>query len=72
MSADDTGVDDTGVDDTEVNDTEVNDTVVSTVALRVQLVGKTEFFPPAEVPWSTVADGGQALAEFAGRAGYQS
>ena len=44
----------------------------STVGLRVQLVSKTEFFPPADVPWSTDADGGQALAEFAGRACYQS
>jgi thymidylate synthase (FAD) len=39
---------------------------------RVQLVAKTEFLPPADVPWSTDADGGQALAEFAGRACYQS
>ena len=39
---------------------------------RVQLVAKTEFFPPADVPWETDADGGQALAEFAGRACYQS
>jgi thymidylate synthase ThyX len=43
-----------------------------TVPLGVQLVAKTEFFPPADVPWSTDADGGQALAEFAGRACYQS
>ncbi|MDQ3885521.1 MAG: FAD-dependent thymidylate synthase [Actinomycetota bacterium] len=43
-----------------------------TPALRVQLVAKTEFFPPKGVPWSTDADGGQALAEFAGRACYQS
>ena len=43
-----------------------------TVPLRVQLVAKTEFLPPADVPWSTDADGGQALAEFAGRACYQS
>ena len=43
-----------------------------TVPLRVQLVAKTEFFPPADVPWETDADGGQALAEFAGRACYQS
>ena len=42
------------------------------VPLRVQLVAKTEFVPPADVPWSTDADGGQALAEFAGRACYQS
>ncbi|MGH3979758.1 MAG: FAD-dependent thymidylate synthase, partial [Pseudonocardiaceae bacterium] len=49
-------------------------TETTTVALRVQLVAKTEFFPPADVPWSTDADadGGQALAEFAGRACYQS
>ena len=39
---------------------------------KVQLIGKTEFFPPADVDWSTDADGGQALAEFAGRACYQS
>lgn len=38
----------------------------------VVLVGKTEFFPPADVPWSTDAGGGEALAEFAGRACYQS
>ncbi|MCW2632552.1 MAG: Thymidylate synthase thyX [Pseudonocardia sp.] len=43
-----------------------------TVPLRVQLVAKTEFLPPADVPWETDADGGQALAEFAGRACYQS
>ena len=42
------------------------------VPLRVQLVAKTEFLPPADVPWDTDADGGQALAEFAGRACYQS
>ena len=42
------------------------------VPLRVQLVAKTEFVPPADVPWSTDAGGGQALAEFAGRACYQS
>ncbi|MFL6141334.1 MAG: FAD-dependent thymidylate synthase [Labedaea sp.] len=42
------------------------------VAPKVELIGKTEFFAPAEVPWSTDADGGEALAEFAGRACYQS
>ncbi|SHL34110.1 thymidylate synthase (FAD) [Pseudonocardia thermophila] len=42
------------------------------VPLRVQLVAKTQFIPPEDVPWSTDADGGQALAEFAGRACYQS
>lgn len=39
---------------------------------QVQLIGYTHFEPPAGVPWSTDADGGQALAEFAGRACYQS
>jgi thymidylate synthase (FAD) len=38
----------------------------------VTLIAKKEFFPPAGVPWETDADGGQALAEFAGRACYQS
>lgn len=43
-----------------------------TVSLKVQLIAKTEFLPPADVPWETDADGGQALCEFAGRACYQS
>ncbi|MCT2585180.1 FAD-dependent thymidylate synthase [Actinophytocola gossypii] len=42
------------------------------VSPEVRLIAKTEFFPPAEVPWSTDAEGGEALAEFAGRACYQS
>ncbi|MEU5693936.1 FAD-dependent thymidylate synthase [Actinosynnema sp. NPDC020468] len=46
--------------------------MVGTVGLNVQLIAKTEFFPPEDVPWSTDADGGEALAEFAGRACYQS
>lgn len=46
--------------------------MAETVPPTVQLVAKTEFYPPADVPWSTDADGGQALAEFAGRACYQS
>jgi thymidylate synthase (FAD) len=46
--------------------------MAETVPMRVQLVAKTEFFPPDDVPWSTDTDGGQALAEFAGRACYQS
>jgi thymidylate synthase (FAD) len=46
--------------------------MTETVTPQVQLIAKTEFFPPAEVPWSTDADGGEALAEFAGRACYQS
>lgn len=40
--------------------------------MRVQLIAKTEFFAPPDVPWDTDADGGQALTEFAGRACYQS
>jgi thymidylate synthase (FAD) len=42
------------------------------VAPKVRLVGWTHFEPPGDVPWSTDAEGGQALAEFAGRACYQS
>jgi thymidylate synthase (FAD) len=42
------------------------------VPLKVQVVAQTQFTPPADVPWETDADGGQALAEFAGRACYQS
>jgi thymidylate synthase (FAD) len=39
---------------------------------KVQLVAWTHFEAPADVPWETDADGGQALAEFAGRACYQA
>ncbi|GIJ26893.1 flavin-dependent thymidylate synthase [Micromonospora qiuiae] len=39
---------------------------------QVRLIAWTQFDPPQDVPWSTDADGGQALAEFAGRACYQS
>lgn len=46
--------------------------MAETTPLRVQLIAKTEFTPPPEVPWSTDADGGPALVEFAGRACYQS
>ncbi|HEX4722207.1 MAG TPA: FAD-dependent thymidylate synthase [Pseudonocardiaceae bacterium] len=46
--------------------------MTETVSPSVVLIGKTEFFPPADVPWTTDADGGAALAEFAGRACYQS
>lgn len=46
--------------------------MAETTPLRVQLIAKTEFAAPADVPWSTGADGGQALVEFAGRACYQS
>jgi len=40
--------------------------------LAVRVLAQTHFDPPADVPWETDADGGQALAEFAGRACYQS
>jgi thymidylate synthase (FAD) len=40
--------------------------------LRVQVIAQTAFTPPEDVPWDTDADGGQALAEFAGRACYES
>ncbi|QFZ22627.1 FAD-dependent thymidylate synthase [Saccharothrix syringae] len=46
--------------------------MAETASPKVQLIAKTEFFPPEDVPWSTDADGGEALAEFAGRACYQS
>ena len=39
---------------------------------RIRLIARTEFLPPDDVPFQTDADGGQALAEFAGRACYQS
>lgn len=44
----------------------------NSVSLKVQLVAKTDFVPPEDIPWETDADGGQALVEFAGRACYQS
>jgi len=46
--------------------------VAETAPLHVQLIAKTEFTAPADVPWRTDADGGTALVEFAGRACYQS
>jgi thymidylate synthase (FAD) len=46
--------------------------VVALAPLQVQVIGFTTFVPPADVPWQTDTDGGQALAEFAGRACYQS
>jgi thymidylate synthase (FAD) len=46
--------------------------VAETAPLRVQLIAKTEFLAPPDVPWETDAEGGQALTEFAGRACYQS
>lgn len=49
-----------------------NRPVSSSVQLEVQVIATTAFTPPAEIPWETDAEGGQALAEFAGRACYQS
>ena len=46
--------------------------MAETAPLRVQLIAKTEFLAPPDVAWSTDADGGPALVEFAGRACYQS
>jgi thymidylate synthase (FAD) len=46
--------------------------VAETAPLRVQLIAKTEFLAPPDVPWTTDAGGGSALVEFAGRACYQS
>jgi thymidylate synthase (FAD) len=46
--------------------------VADIAPLRVQLIAKTDFLPPSDVPWSTDAEGGPALVEFAGRACYQS
>jgi thymidylate synthase (FAD) len=39
---------------------------------QVRLIAWTHFESPPDVDWSTDAEGGQALAEFAGRACYQS
>lgn len=46
--------------------------VAETAPLRVQLIAKTDFLSPPDVPWTTDANGGSALVEFAGRACYQS
>src|SRR5690348_10569653 len=46
--------------------------MAETVPLKVQVIAWTHFEVPDDVPWDTDADGGQALAEFAGRACYQS
>jgi thymidylate synthase (FAD) len=46
--------------------------VAETAPLRVQLIARTEFLAPPDVPWDTDADGGEALVEFAGRACYQT
>lgn len=39
---------------------------------QVTVIAWTHFEAPGDVPWQTDAEGGQALAEFAGRACYQS
>lgn len=52
--------------------TEEGCAVRQAVSLKVQLIAKTEFVPPPDVPWDTDAAGGEALVEFAGRACYQS
>lgn len=47
--------------------------MVRHVDLDVQLIAASEFFPPADVEWEHDAkSGGEALAEFAGRACYES
>jgi thymidylate synthase (FAD) len=46
--------------------------VAEIVPLKVQVIAWTHFEAPADIPWETDADGGEALAEFAGRACYQS
>lgn len=46
--------------------------MVEMVSPKVQLIAKTEFFPPDDVEFALDADGGEALAEFAGRACYQA
>jgi thymidylate synthase (FAD) len=42
------------------------------VSPSVRLIAWTHFETPAGIDWTTDADGGQALAEFAGRACYQA
>jgi thymidylate synthase (FAD) len=46
--------------------------VAERAQLRVDAIAWTSFQTPADVAWETDADGGQALAEFAGRACYES
>jgi len=41
-------------------------------SLRVQAIAWTHFEAPSDIEWETDATGGEALAEFAGRACYQS
>jgi thymidylate synthase (FAD) len=46
--------------------------VAKRAQLRVDAIAWTSFQAPPDVAWETDADGGQALAEFAGRACYES
>jgi len=46
--------------------------VAEIVSSQVKLIAWTQFQAPDEIDWTTDADGGQALAEFAGRACYQA
>jgi thymidylate synthase (FAD) len=46
--------------------------VAEIVPLTVRAIAWTHFEPPSDVDWTTDAEGGEALAEFAGRACYQS
>ena len=39
---------------------------------RVQAIAWSQYAPPEDIGWSTDADGGDALVEFAGRACYES
>ena len=41
-------------------------------AVRVDVIAWTQFAPPEDIDWSTDADAGAALVEFAGRACYES
>jgi thymidylate synthase (FAD) len=52
--------------------TEWSKYVPEIVQPKVQAIAWTHFETPDGIPWETDTDGGQALAEFAGRACYQS
>jgi thymidylate synthase (FAD) len=58
------------VSDGPVSDGRVS--AASPLGLRVRAIAWTQFAAPADIDWQTDADGGQALAEFAGRACYES
>ncbi|MDQ2848201.1 MAG: FAD-dependent thymidylate synthase [Actinomycetota bacterium] len=55
-----------------MTNTDADTVPAGSVGPTVQLIGRTEFVAPHGVPFDTDAGGGQALAEFAGRAIYQS